>query len=621
MILKFFMVYSRKYYPLFFIVLTFLFACKFTPDGINEVVIEPPSSEPSENLIVKLNFSTDTVYIPEGSITYIEYEAENYDVHYVQIYIDNSLYDTEYTTEGELQLSYFGGLKLNTPYTMQIDFFTSSGTGSLADLLDSERYLFSHDWVVYIVNDQYIGSDILEFENVDQSLKLHWSEFRGVGFQKYNVFLGVADWVIHDTIDQIDQQDITSTFDVSFVGFTRAYYIETVTKYGTYLSPTAYFEDEMPQVYAEYTESTNFLITWEKGKYLNNISGYKVYESLDAYNNEDEIAEINTNTDTSFLYGNGKFGVKTYFYLQPIPLTNPPVIGEPHGIGTYSTNTDAVYLGDLIPSGGIMNTPIGQYCYYSNTTIYKFNCETQSFTDSLEAVGNPVISSPNGEYLIRITVRDMSLYDANDLSLIKEIDIQTITGNDFYSTNYAISDNGIVVFSTDKFYIYDVINENLIGTFDIDDMSDDWSMRLRISPTGEYIMFRYTLTGFTGTNTVLLECQADTAEIIWNEDAYFYQFDYINNNFTYYLNNNLITRSLDNLSVLNQLQIDDQNIYNIDYNNYEFITLNNSSDKMKIYDFNTGSLKYEVFTYDFDGSLYLSNNTIFINGYKRHLEY
>jgi hypothetical protein len=601
-----------------------LTGCEFAPNEINEVYIDQNWTLP-DSLFVEFNFSTDTVYIPEGNTAIIEYDAGDANIYWAKIYIDDKLCDEKYSANGELKFSTsFYGFEENTPYPMRIEFFEGSGSGSLADMYRMEGLIFYGEWIVYFVDESYIGSQITGFNHLDGRLEVHWSEYKSTGFQQYILCHGASGFMAKDTVDKVNEYNVTSTIDSGFVGYSRAYFLKTVTEYGSYLSQTAFFEDDMPQVYAGYTGGTTFSITWDKSKYMNNIAGYKLYESLKTYNNGVEIAFIENNQDTSYNYDHAKFAVRTYFYLQPVPVKSPPEINDPDEIAQYSTHTDDVYGADRIPGIAFFNAPIGQYCYYSPFKILKFDCVGQTFVDSVEASGNTIVSSPDGNYLLKATYEVFSLYNSSDLSLNKEVNYQEITGTSFFTYNEAISNNGIVVFSTDKFYILDIINENLIGTFDISDMEDDWDRSLRISPDGNYILVRYTLSGYSGANTVLLERQPDTAVIIWDDDVKFYQFDFINPNFCYYKNNTLFTKSLNTLSTIKQVSVGDKYIYNIDFNTYEFITLNNSNDKIKIYDYVNGSLKYEVQTLDFNEyhRVYLSNRTIFYDqGFKRLLTY
>lgn len=609
----------------FFIIGVIFTSCEYSPDDLYEVNIEPVTAAPDVTII--LNFNTDTVYVPSSTTTIFEHQVEGCKLNWINIYIDGELYDSNDESNGTLEFYPDENLSEYYPYQLKIEFLVSSGSGSIADSLAMEGFLYTLEFIIIIVDEDEIGSDITNFQCIDESLLVSWSEYRGTGFQKYILYQGRSDIPGPDTLAIIHDQNITSAFDQSFVGYKQTYFIETVTKHGTYRTYHTTHEDEMPQVAAHFTDN-NFLITWNIGKYSNNIAGFKLYESLEYYNNGIEVAYIDGNVDTSFIYDNGKFGIKTVFYLQPVPMINPPVNIQQSSIVYYSTNTGFVYAGDPIPGFSCFNAPIGQYCYYSPFQIIKFDCITQTVVDSAEASGNTIVSSTDGNYLLNSSPNTFYLYNSSDLSIIKQVTTEEISGIDQSAFNYAISNNGILIYYTNQLYAYNILTDEFIGAFDISNCQDDWSRSLRISPNGDFILFRYVTSGYASSTTVLIEMNLNNFSVVWDENVTFYQFDYLQNNFSYYTGGSLITKSLDDFSTVKQYYLGDKYLYHIDYNTYEFVSLNTASDKLRIYDYNTGEIKKEVLTYNFEGQynsnygVYLSNKTIFYNdGFKLHMNY
>ena len=421
---------------IFFTISLIISSCEYYPDDLYEVDIEPVTTPP--DVTIMLNFSTDTVYVPSGTTIIFEHQVEGCDLNWINIYIDGKLYDTNDESTGALQFYPDANLSEYVPYQLKIEFLVSSGSGSIADFLDMEGYLYTQEFIIIIVDEDDVGSYINQFQCVDSSLLVSWSEFKGTGFQKYILYQGNSNFMGADTVAIIHDQNITFAKDLSFVGYTQLYFIETVTDYGSYRSYHTSFEDEMPQIVAQFTDN-NFLITWNRSKYSNNIAGFKLYESLEYYNRGIEIAFIDGNVDTSFIYENGKFAVKTVFYLQPVPVKNPPTNIQQSQIVSYSTHTDFVYAGDPIPGFVFFNAPIGQYCYYSPFRIIKFDCISQTVVDSVEASGNTVVSSSDGNYLVKSMQNTFYLYNSSDLSIIKQVTTEEISGIDQNPFNYCIT--------------------------------------------------------------------------------------------------------------------------------------------------------------------------------------
>lgn len=617
--------------PVLFLILllttccVFLSGCVYTPDDVYEIEIAPDTNPP--DITVELNFDMDTVYIPAGGVTRIKHQIDGSTINWINIYIDDVLYDTNYEPDGSLELRPSHELEKYTPYTLKMEFLVPSGSGSIADTLLMEGFLYQKEWTLIIVDNDDIGSEITDFLSIDSSLLVKWTPYRCVGFKKYALIHEAWGLLSNDTIAVIYDQNVNQAFDLSFTGFEKDYFLKTYTDHGIYSKANISFEDEMPQIVARYTADNSFVFSWNKSKYSGNISGFKLFELLDSPRQGVEIAYVGKN-DTSYIYENARFGVEAFYFLYPVPVKNPPVISDPQNIGHFSSSTGSVYAGDPIEPFLFFNTPLGQYCYYSPFKILKFDCITQINVDSVESSVNTVVSSPDGQYLIKASLNTFTLYDANDLSIIKQFTTEDISGLYQHTSNYTISNNGILAYYSGQLYVYNILDEEFIGAFEIPDIYTDWSRSLRISPNGDHILFRYVKSGSAGTTTALIQRNGNVFNLIWDMDVTFYQFDYLDHNFSYYDGNYLITKSLNDLSVVKQIFLDDRYVYNIDYNTLEFVTLNHARDKLKIYDYNTGNLKHEILTYEFEGhyspyyGVHLSNKTLFSNrGFKLQMNY
>ncbi|MDD4756799.1 MAG: hypothetical protein PHG29_12025, partial [Prolixibacteraceae bacterium] len=95
-----------------------------------------------------------------------------------------------------------------------------------------------------------------------------------------------------------------------------------------------------------------------------------------------------------------------------------------------------------------------------------------------------------------------------------------------------------------------------------------------------------------------------------------------------YVKNGVLTRmSPDNLTVISEMAVNGYHFFDIDWNNNEYVSLNEERDLISIYNLNSGELKKEVKTFNFGHatsnftSLYLSNKILFTEGLRLKLIY
>jgi len=113
---------------------------------------------------------------------------------------------------------------------------------------------------------------------------------------------------------------------------------------------------------------------------------------------------------------------------------------------------------------------------------------------------------------------------------------------------------------------------------------------------------------------------------IWSAAINYSEFDPNNNTFIYFSNNTLYTISLNDLSTVKALSINDPYIFDIDWSRKEFLSLNSSQDKFSICDLVTGTIKATVETASFNNSwtnksVYLFNKTLFYQDIAFQIDY
>ena len=158
-------------------------------------------------LKINLNFDSDTLYIPINYNTTVEYSSTDPLVRYASFFLNGNQLAISGAT-GFFYIQYDNSkYQINVPYILKVSFFRSTGSGSLADKLESEGFLYSREIVVYFVNEDTMLPKITSVINEKGRLKITWERYSGFGFKNYYVRLPE---VVNIAI--ISDQNITSCY-------------------------------------------------------------------------------------------------------------------------------------------------------------------------------------------------------------------------------------------------------------------------------------------------------------------------------------------------------------------------------------------------------------------------
>lgn len=130
-----------------FIVLFFMrlfSACIYEPS----VVFENPVNKdavPPEISIIKLDLTTDTIFVYGEHKINFSFQSSNQAIQGVKLLIDGQVVDSTFSSTGAFNFKAYELKGSESKLTLQI--FSKSGTGSIADKLNAESFVFSNDWI------------------------------------------------------------------------------------------------------------------------------------------------------------------------------------------------------------------------------------------------------------------------------------------------------------------------------------------------------------------------------------------------------------------------------------------------------------------------------------------
>ena len=226
-----------------------LTSCEFQPHEIPDSGIEKPS-DTGPPIVFNLNDYHDTIKI--GYITNFNYTISGtYNkILAVEISIGGTVIH-EYIAENQQAFSFtFDPVTFpDGDYHMNATIITSTGSGSIAEKLGVEGYLYELDLPVIIDKAIPEGSYNIAFEKVHnpEGLKLSWLEFNHANCIKYVIYRQYRPIQQEPVlIAEITDPEQSYYIDHSFwEGQEGLYFVRIITPYGHYDGNFSTFRDEL----------------------------------------------------------------------------------------------------------------------------------------------------------------------------------------------------------------------------------------------------------------------------------------------------------------------------------------------------------------------------------------
>lgn len=571
---------------LFYICLLSSFlSCEFEPYGDYYKEVDPNTEVP--NLNVELNIENDTIVIDQPEKITFFFKSNNKQIQWVRVLINGNecgIFEQNY---GEFWINshcfnYSPGI-----YSLTLEAFTNSGTGSIADHLQVEGFLFSKTWKLIIKDDLNYSMNVNSIVNENNSVWISWDKYYGLNFKNYVVFKS------SDTVAVINEQEQNFVFDSAYVGEEVYYHVKVNTTTGKeYVVNGMGFEDTLPQVYVHKVENNKMTLAWDKSKYINNVAGYELYIRIPGSQNYSLLEYIENAKDTSIVLENLWFGTENDFILVTMPKKLPSYLSDfwskRFKLGTITTGL----IGESYNWKEIQ-TPFGDYMYYLHgDTITEYNFINEEITSNIKLQGDVSYStkfyvSSNRKYII--------VYLNNEEFIIYNIDKKLQTKHlikDFSDESYmggrpAISDNGIFVsgLANNGLLVYDFENNKVLYEGKLKNHSS-WN---EISSNGKYL-YKMDLGR-------LYEIGFDTIIDISNDIEGIESYSFIKfvpnqpENVAYQNGDYLFTLNLSTLEVVSSCFVPNTDVYRVDYNSNKI--LGGSDDKLCIFDLESGQLLWE----------------------------
>jgi len=244
----------------------------------------------SAEIHVSLN-DIDTAFNLIGNMA-VEYTATTGDLEilYIKCFIDGKPYESISGNHGYIGLHSAG--YEDGWHSIDIIVTTHSGTGSLADLVGAEGFQYQRSWNFYVAKSAPVPVSIKRIYNNNGALTIEWDRYSLFDFDKYEV-LKTDKFVSSTIFASINNPEITSFEDLTFIGGTATYNVRVYSKNGSFTvsSPFA-FTDSMPVISSRWIKDNQIELSWPRCNYPKAFQSYNIENYNTNY--KFELFEINT---------------------------------------------------------------------------------------------------------------------------------------------------------------------------------------------------------------------------------------------------------------------------------------------------------------------------------------
>jgi hypothetical protein len=454
----------------------FIVGCEYSPTDI--YFEDVPQKEP-ESLSININFEKDTIIILQPTYVYFTLDNQNLNIYNFSVVLNDE--NIIYTARKHNGFFYINPNHIpSDTYKMTITATTSTGTGSLSDVLGADQQTFTLEKTLIIDYLPPNPVQITTLEVVNGLLFMEWEKYTRPNFTHYRIEIyDVTDDNNHRLVEnriQINIQDSTSLFDTRFIGgkFRYRVFVFCSNVHQEVGGDYKYFEVKYPPLKIE-TTLDSITLTWPKCKLYNNFESYQLYV-MNTYWGSLLFSSKDIN-DTVFVYKNGALGSVMQFDLKMFRKRNNSSTAD---LTFYSSTIFGEFFkmyNSFLPVSDNSALIMDQY----NSNLDKIDLETMSL---LATIDLPFVKLPRSynysciyhssfesDYLCFTKNKEILIHSNKTFKHISTLPFpeNNIAPNiPFICTRIQLSNNNIMAFVM-EFDTYDLIGlKKYVYLYDID---------------------------------------------------------------------------------------------------------------------------------------------------------
>ena len=282
--------------------------------------VKPPNDGPP--IVINLNDYHDTIKIGGSTSFNYSISGTKNKILAVEISMDGIILH-QYVADNHQSFSFvLDPIDLpNGQYSLSISVITSSGTGSIAEKLGAEGYLYELDWPIVIDKTEPSGEYAISFEKMHgpEGVKLTWTPFNHVNFANYVVYRQYrAVQQQPEAIVVIDNPLQSSYIDQSFwEGQDAIYFVRIVTHNGQYDGSMCNFTDQLSGLSTTWHTNGTLDVSWNMAQNTASFGGYYIFTSYADTPMETQFVSNLEETSCTFQNVGLAYGINIYLAIIP----------------------------------------------------------------------------------------------------------------------------------------------------------------------------------------------------------------------------------------------------------------------------------------------------------------
>jgi len=590
-------------------------SCEYKPVGEFERNADE-NVAPPEIQVLDLNLdNNDSIFLYTGLEVAFRFASTSQNIKNVKFTVDGQETYNASITNGQFYVDYG---KINEGnHTLLLEIVTATGSGSIAEHVGAEGFLFSKSWILIVDKSFYSKTTATSFNGF---LKLAWPEYRNSDFREYIV---TRDKGSYNEVE-LERSKNHVFIDSSYVGEGASYFVNVSTSDGKTIPwghPIVKSELPLLSVYA--SETHQYAIKWGKFKYYNAVRSFNLAQSFNNGFTYTQLKSTNVYSDSAMIIPNAYLGDNLYFLLSIVPRGNNIMYNPDNHLMfeiKLETYTGFKFISRDTRIEEIFQVSSSEFVYSDRcSSLYRYSVSTKNSVDymtyqPLTCSGCLFIGlavSPAGKYLTSLH----HLCDGNAMLIptdnLNNYSLHNLTSITLSSPLY-VSDIGTAIANTTSagFYIYDLKTNLALAHYN---KAGFQSKGISISPGGNYIFM-------TDDSLRMVNLNGTTFSNSWSDAKdnlpEYFGFDSSNpEQFAEWNGNVLSVKRCSNFSTIYEFPLTDSMIMNIDYFNRKILTYTpGTPGHLYIRDYSNGQLlstiPVNLEIVEWNKLFFLINNTI-----------
>ena len=448
---------------------------------------------PPEVQVVEMFIESDTVFLYSDKKIRFKFVSSDQEIEAVRFVIDDVEKYIVSSNTGIFTLVY-NSLTYGI-HTLDLEVYTAKGSGSIAEQLGLEGYVFTKTWVLDVVD--YMGNinNTITSTVKNGLLNLTWARYRGSDFSEY--ILNKSGYSA-----EIIKLSSNHYIDRSYVGEFAMYDVKVSTADGLLLPwGNLLLGGDLPRLYFSVSDNNLYTVKWNRSKYFGAIDTFKMNISNDFRSSYSTYYTTGNPEDTVCNISPAYFGDIISLKLRVIPKNS--IQYNPENYYLFES-----YLSDIRPGfqfsmvNGQVIQDIRQVskdeflCIAGYNNLIKYSVSQRRisghyyFTDCLDNEIYSLSASASGRFL---TIygncnKDVMLANSGNFNNNNVRDLKSLIG-DFYLPYIPVSDSGtVLVDSINKgFFLYDHPAGSVLTYYQKENFK---TSGLAISANGKYIILK-----------------------------------------------------------------------------------------------------------------------------------